>query len=67
MSGATRLQSSIEVREIIKNRLNADKVKLWLEPYTTSDGQRGPAIAVSKLVIRISNFTNTRVVVGMFH
>lgn len=45
MSGAKRFQTAIEVREIIRNRLNLEKIKLWLEPYTTSDGQRGPAIA----------------------
>lgn len=44
MSAAKRVQTAIEVREIIRNRLNLEKIKLWLEPYTASDGQRGPAI-----------------------
>lgn len=38
--------AELAVRETIRNRLNADKIKLWLEPYTLNDGQRGEAVAV---------------------
>lgn len=38
--------AELAVRETVRNRLNADKIKLWLEPYTLNDGQRGEAVAL---------------------
>ena len=32
-----------QVQHLVREKLNAEKVKLWLPPYTTEDGQKGEA------------------------
>nr|XP_054760425.1 NEDD8 ultimate buster 1-like [Lytechinus pictus] len=40
-----------EIRDTVRKRLNAEKIKLWLPPYTLENGQRGemPADLVTKI------------------
>ena len=35
------LKTEEQAIELVKQKLNAEKVKLWLEPYTTPDGRKG--------------------------
>ena len=38
---AERLLSRDELVEVVRRKLNEEKVKLWLSPYSEDDGQKG--------------------------